>query len=150
MKTKIVNTREYVSALRELVGNGEEVCLPVAGWSMSPFLAHERDVICFSKPAEDLKKGDMVFYQRGSGQYVMHRICKVKKEGYYLVGDAQQEIEGPIERERIFAVVIRVRRKGEWIGPENFWWKFFAVAWIRVIPLRRFIMRIYSRSRSRA
>ena len=80
----------------------------------------------------------------------MHRICKVKKEGYYLVGDAQQEIEGPIERECIFAVVLRVRRKGKWIGAEDFWWKFFAVVWIRVIPFRRFIMWIYSRIRSRA
>ena len=42
----------------------------------------------------------------------------LKKEEYYLIGDAQTVIEGPIQREQIFAVVTKVKRKGEWIVPE--------------------------------
>ena len=67
----------------------------------------------------------------------MHRICRVRPEGFYLVGDAQTEIEGPIRREQIFGRVVSVRRKGRRIGPGNFWWEFFEHVWIRVIPLRR-------------
>ena len=36
----------------------------------------------------------------------------LKKEEYYLIGDAQTVIEGPIQREQIFAVVTKVKRKG--------------------------------------
>lgn len=144
---KVVNTREYVSVLRELTEEGQVVSMQIAGSSMSPFLIHNRDMICFRKPDRRLKKGDMVFYQRISGQYVMHRICRVRPEGYYMIGDAQWEMEGPISEEQIFARIIRVKRKGKWIEPGDFWWEFFEHVWIRLIPFRRMIVRIYGKIR---
>ena len=116
---KKVDTKEYVSMLRELTESGKEVSMLIAGNSMSPFLIHERDSICFKKPDRKLRRGDMVFYQRPDGQYVMHRIYKVSAEGYYIVGDAQQDIEGPVKREQIFALITRVRRKGKWRRSRN-------------------------------
>lgn len=142
-KMKVVDTREYMSVFRELTEEGKEVSMVIAGNSMSPFLVHGRDSICFKKPERALRKGDMVFYERKNGQFVMHRICKIKNEKYYLVGDAQQNIEGPLKREQIFAIVTRVRRKGKWLKPGDFWWEFFSRVWIRVIPLRYVILRIY-------
>ncbi len=142
---KTVNTREYISALRELTEEGREVSLLVSGSSMAPFLIHQRDVICLKKPDRELKTGDIVFYQRETGQFVMHRICRIKPDGFYLVGDAQTEIEGPVRREQIFAIVTRVKRKGKWILPGNFWWEFFEHVWLRVIPVRREIMEVYGK-----
>ncbi len=140
---KKVDTREYVSVLRDLVEEGKEVSMLIAGTSMTPFLGHHRDYILFKKPEESLKRGDMVFYQRWTGQFVMHRIWKVKPEGYYIVGDAQTEIEGPLKREQIFAIVTKAQRKGKWIGPGNFWWEFFEKVWIRMVPIRPVVMKIY-------
>ena len=142
---KKVDTKEYVSMLRELTESGKEVSMLIAGSSMSPFLIHERDSICFKKPDRTLRRGDMVFYQRTSGQYVMHRIYKVSAEGYYIVGDAQQDIEGPVKREQIFALITRVRRKGKWIAPGDFWWEFFEHVWIRMVPVRRLIIGSYTK-----
>lgn len=140
---KVVDTREYVSMLRELTEEGKEVSMLIAGNSMVPFLVHNRDTICFRKPDRELRRGDMVFYQRRTGQYVMHRIWKVKKDGYYIVGDAQEEIEGPIQREQIFALITKVKRKEKWVGPGDFWWEFFEHVWIRMVPMRRAAMRGY-------
>lgn len=140
---KTVNTRLYIDMLRELTEAGKEVTLVVAGSSMSPFLIHHRDSICFCKPDRELRKGDMVFFQRTDGAYVMHRICRIRGNGYYLIGDAQTEVEGPIRREQIFALVTKVKRKGKWIRPGDFWWFFFARIWVRMIPLRRWIIRMY-------
>lgn len=142
---KVVDTRAYVSMLRELVEDGNEVSMLIAGNSMSPFLIHQRDTICFKKPDRELRAGDMVFYQRFGGQYVMHRIWKVRKDGYYIVGDAQTEIEGPVRRQQIFAVITKVQRKGRWIEPGDFWWEFFARIWIRMIPFRPVIIKTYAR-----
>lgn len=142
---RTVDTNEYVSMLRELTEAGKEVSLLISGSSMSPFLAHMRDYICFKKPDRELKKGDMVFYQRKNGQFIMHRICKVKSNDFYIVGDAQAEIEGPVKREQIFAVVTKVKRKGKWIGPGDFWWEFFEHVWLRVIPMRRVLMKMYGK-----
>lgn len=140
---KIVDTREYVSVFRELTSENREVSMRIAGNSMSPFLIHERDYIRFKKPDRSLKAGDMVFYERKNGQFIMHRIWKVKPDGFYIVGDAQAEIEGPIELEQIFAVVTSVCRKGKWIAPGDFWWEFFEHIWIRMIPLRHPLMKAY-------
>ena len=142
--TRMLDTGEYVSILKELAEEGREVSLKVAGGSMLPFLVHDRDRICFEEPKRKLKKGDMVFYQRANGRYIMHRIYKITKDGYYMVGDAQKEIEGPLPESCIFALITKVRRKGKWIGPEDFWWRFFANVWIRVVPLRETILKIYA------
>ena len=140
-----IDTRDYVSVLRELVEQGQEVSMLISGSSMAPFLIHERDSICFRQPERPLRKGDMVFYQRDNGQFVMHRICNVKPEGYYIVGDAQTVIEGPVREDQIFAVITKVKRKGKWIEPGDFWWEFFEHIWIQMIPMRRNIMKIYAK-----
>lgn len=141
---KVIDTKEYVSIFRELTEADREVGMKIAGNSMAPFLIHERDYIHFKKPDRPLVRGDMVFYQRKTGQFIMHRIFKVDGEDFYMVGDAQQEIEGPIQRQQIFALVTRVRRKGKWVEPGDFWWEFFENMWIRMVPARHLIMRVYA------
>lgn len=141
---KVIETKEYVSMLKELTEENREVSMRIAGNSMLPFLVHERDLIYFKKPDKKLRRGDMVFYQRKNGQFVMHRIWKVKEDGYYIVGDAQQYIEGPIEENQIFAKITKVCRKGKWIGPGDFWWEFFEHVWIRLVPVRHRLLRVYS------
>ena len=140
---KKVDTFEYVSVLKELVEEGREVSMLISGSSMSPFLCHGRDQVYFKAPDRPLRVGDMVFFQRRSGQYVLHRICKVKDGSYYIVGDAQTAIEGPVSREQIFALVTRVQRKGRILAPGDFWWEFFARVWVRLIPLRPLLVRDY-------
>ena len=138
-----VDTREYVSILRGLVREGKEVSMLITGSSMSPFLLSHKDSICFKTPWRPLRRGDMVFYERRSGQFVMHRICKVRKEGLYIVGDAQWEIEGPVDPEQVFALITKAHRRGKWIGPDDFWWKFYERLWIRLIVFRPAIFKIY-------
>lgn len=140
---KMVDTTEYLSVLKELVEEGREVHLRIAGDSMVPFLRHNRDEVFFCEPKEALRKGDIVFYQRENGQFVMHRIQRVRPEGYYLIGDNQTVIEGPVAREQIFGIVTKVIRNGGEMGPGDFWWEVFARVWIRMIPLRRFVLRVY-------
>jgi len=140
---KIIETNEYVSILRELTEEGKEVSMRIAGNSMLPFLVHERDVIYFKKPDRVLRKGDMVFFQRPNGEFVMHRIWRINNEGYYMAGDAQRWIEGPVKENQIFAIITKVCRKGTWIGPGDFWWEFYEHMWLGLLPVRPYLMRIY-------
>lgn len=133
---KTLDTNTYVGLLRSLINEGREVSLRISGNSMAPFLRHHRDYICFQKPDRELAAGDMVFYQRENGQYIMHRIYRTSAEGYYLVGDNQVEVEGPLERSQIFAVITKVNRNGRWLTPDDLTWKFFAHIWPQTIPVR--------------
>ncbi len=146
---KMMNTEELLNILRGLTEGGSEVSMPVSGNSMEPFLKNERDRVCFRKPETPLKRGDIVFYQRSNGQYVMHRIQKIMPEAYFLVGDAQTEVEGPVRPEQIFGIVTKAQRRGKWISEGNFWWGFFAHVWISMIPLRNMLMFWYGKGRKR-
>ncbi|MFR3043194.1 MAG: S24/S26 family peptidase [Thomasclavelia spiroformis] len=135
-----IDTKIYLSFLKEMIEQNMDVSIVISGNSMSPFLVNQRDVIYLSKINRKLKKGDLVLYQRLSGQYVVHRIVKVKKSGYYLAGDNQIAIEGPILDKQIFGLVTKVKRKGKWIEAGNFWWEFFEHVWIWVVPWRMIIL----------
>lgn len=132
-----IDTREYVAALKEMVEQGMEVSMTVSGTSMEPFLIHGRDRIYFQKPEGTIKKGDMVFFQRKTGEYVMHRVMKVRNCQYYLAGDHQTFLEGPIEETQIFAKVVSVERAGVWITEEECIWKFYANWWRRLFWVRK-------------
>lgn len=142
---KIIDVYTYMPVLRELIEQGKEVSLTITGNSMAPFLAHGRDELLIAQPDGKWKKGDMAFFQRPNGQYVMHRIFRVDESGEcFFVGDAQQIIEGPIKSMHIFGKIISVKRKGKWIGPGDFWWEFFEHIWINIIPLRSLCHKIYA------
>ena len=134
-----VETREYVAVLKDMAEQGHEVSMTVAGTSMEPFLHHNRDKIYFRKTDGTIKKGDMVFYQRKTGAYVMHRVMKVKKQQYYMAGDHQTFFEGPIEKKQIFAKVVSVEKDGVWLTEKDKLWKFYAIWWRRLFFVRRVI-----------
>ena len=138
-----IDTAAYLSVLRELVENGKSVSLIVAGNSMFPFLEHERDTVYFEAPKRKLRKGDIVFYQRRNGQFVMHRIYKAEGDSYFIVGDAQRVIEGPVLGDQIFAIVTQVKRNGKVLTPSSLKWKFFEKVWINLVPYRGVLMLPY-------
>lgn len=122
----------------------DAVPLVITGSSMTPFLTHERDMVYLSKPNRPLKRGDMIFYRRDNGWYVLHRICRIQDGKYWLVGDAQTGIEPGIRSDQVIAVVNAVRRNGKLIKPGDLAWEFFEHLWIRMIPLRPYFIKFHS------
>ena len=80
-KKRTVDIHTYLPVLMELLEQGESVSLTVTGNSMSPFLVHGRDQISFQKPSAPLKRGDMAFFRRENGDYVMHRVLRAEEDG---------------------------------------------------------------------
>lgn len=137
-----LDTYEYVSALKELVDSGREAGITVCGSSMEPFLKDGRDTAFFKAPDRELRVGDIVFFQRSNGDYILHRICRIENGSYYMLGDGQRTVEGPIAREQIFALVTSVRRNGKLITPDNPTWVFFSKLWVQT-SLRPALLRLY-------
>ncbi len=135
-RRRIVDIHTYLPVLIDIIKSGKDVSVTVTGSSMAPFLAHLRDSIIVSPPLRQFHRGDMVFFQRQDGSYVMHRIHHLKEGKLYLVGDNQTEIEGPIDPEQVFGIVRKVIRNGKLLQKGDFWWDFFEKAWIRIVPLR--------------
>jgi len=142
-KLRIESPEILMAPLLELVNRGETIPLVISGGSMTPFLVHGRDTVYLSRISRPLKKGDMILYRRETGDYVLHRIRKVRQERFDLIGDAQTVIETGIRREQVLALVTAVRRKGKLLKKGSFWWMFFEKIWIRMIPFRPAMLGLY-------
>ena len=144
MQKRIMDIDAYMPVVCELLEQGKEVSLVITGNSMLPFLVHGRDEILIAPADGSWKKGDMAFYRRKNGQYVMHRICGVHKDGSYsLIGDGQFTVEHPIFSSQMFGKITAVKRKGKWIRPGNFWWEFFCKVWVCMVPVRPAAWKLY-------
>lgn len=92
---KTISAGTYLPILQALILDGKTVCLNISGSSMAPFLIHQRDSVRLQRPEHPPISGDIVLYQRENGQFILHRICRIKNGFYYLAGDNQTVLEGP-------------------------------------------------------
>ena len=77
---------DYSTYEEELQKNGKIIHTNV-GTSMMPLLRQNRDVMIIERPEGRLKKYDVPLYKRKNGQYVLHRILKVREKDYVICGD---------------------------------------------------------------
>lgn len=148
IKKRVLDAEVLMPEYRELLESGAVLPLTVSGVSMLPFLAPGRDTVYIKKIDRALKRGDIVFYQRPDGRYILHRLYRSENEECWFVGDAQDDVEGPLPEECAFAYVESVRRKGKSEKPGTFWWNFFAGAWLGLVGRRRQIMNAYAKIKS--
>lgn len=142
--TRYIELKEYIPVLIEILESDRDVNLPVSGSSMSPFLVSGRDTVIISKPKESFKCGNIVLFRRNNGQYIMHRIHHIDKNGgLYLIGDGERKVEGPICEEQVLGIIHKVIRKNRLIESKDLSWLFFERIWIRIIPFRPIAHSIY-------
>lgn len=80
---------------------------------------------------------------------VLHRVSRVTKSGWYLLGDSQTDPEGPVHGEQICCLVLAVRRKGKWYGRNSALWRFFKTVWLVLTPVRPLFIAMLARRHAR-
>ena len=101
---------EYIPLIREVVESGGEFRMYPRGTSMLPLLRQGKDSVALVK-AEAVHRGDILLYQRANGQYVLHRVVRVRRDGtIWFSGDNHLPIEKGIAFEQIIASVSAVFR----------------------------------------
>lgn len=144
LRVELIKSSKMFPVIQELLKEGKRVQLPVTGTSMHPFLMEERDSVELSATLfSEIKQGDIVLILRKNGQYILHRVTNKTDSCFHIVGDAQQEIEGPLYPNQLIAVVTSVLRKKKHIQCSNLWWKVVSYVWLKLLPFRYSIMRIY-------
>lgn len=111
------------------------------GDSMMPLIKQGRDVLIIKKVNGRLKKYDVPLYQRDSGQYVLHRILKVRKDDYVICGDNRSFKEYGITDRHIIGVLSGVIRKGKEVSVTDKKYKLYVHLWCDFFPIRAFILR---------
>lgn len=150
MKTKKVKTslESLLPILISMLEENIDVTLAVTGKSMYPLLTHKKDSVILTKCDKfNLKKGDIPLYKRNNGQYVLHRIVKVKGNSYDLCGDDQYIIEKSLPKENIIAVVKTFERNGKLYSCGDFSYKIYWRLRIFSIPFRSILHRAWNKLR---
>lgn len=138
---KSVHLYEMSEAMQFVLENGGEVSFVTRGFSMLPLLRNHMDTAFLRKPNRAIRRGDVLFYRRTNGAFVLHRVISVRKDGFVLRGDNQTEKEYGIQPEQVLAVLTAVRRKeGKMIHASDTAYRFYCFA----LPLvRLFRLHIY-------
>lgn len=140
---RIVDTKEYLDLACELLAQGQEpVSVPVKGVSMRPFL-RDGDLVFLRRVTAPVKAGDILLFQRTTGQYVLHRVQRCLPDGNFLMLGDSQLVTEVISSHQLRAVVSLARIGGRDVGPGSFKWWFFAHPWRWLAPLRKEIYRVY-------
>lgn len=112
------------------------------GDSMLPFIRQNRDLIIIKKYQGRLKKYDVPLYKRDSGQYVLHRVLKVRRNDYVLCGDNRCNKECGISDKHIIGVLTAVKRNGRTINVTDRKYRIYVHLWCDFFPIRAAIIRL--------
>lgn len=114
------------------------------GDSMIPLIKQGRDVLIIEKNNGRLKKYDIPLYQRDNGQYVMHRVLKVRKNDYVICGDNRCHKETGITDGHIIGVLTGIIRNGKEISVTDFRYRVYVHLWCDFFPVRVFFIKIHN------
>ena len=139
---KQVTLAELEPLIRNAFAEGKGFWLPVTGTSNLPTLSGGRDEIILGRVDRPLKKRDLPLYRRDSGQYVLHRVVSVQRDGTFTCcGDNQWTREPGIRPDQVIGKVIRITRKGKTFSPENLLYRTWVWLWVLLLPCRRILIR---------
>ena len=122
---------------------GHSVTILLRGYSMRPFLEHDRDKAVLVKP-EKVVAGDVVLAKTEADKYVLHRVVSVNGNYIRLRGDGNIacefcqlcDVKG-----KVFGFYRKGRAKME--KTSGLKWKFYSFVWCRLLPIRKYLLAIY-------
>lgn len=126
-------TEAYEDVLKR---NGTLVFTP-GGTSMQPLLRHHENPVVLVPVSGRLKRGDVPFYKRPDGQYVLHRIIRVRKDSYDCCGDNQCALEKGVTDSMIFAKMVGFYQGDKYISVDDKAIRRYAAKRMASRPFRR-------------
>lgn len=137
-----IESRDLIPLVRQALNDGGQFKLLVTGGSMFPFIKHLRDSVFLVHPSSrKTRRGDIVLIERETKQLVLHRIIKMKPDGFIMNGDAQNWDEF-VPFEQVVAVVSKIERKGRLISCDSRGYRFLSGLWMLLRPFRGLLLKM--------
>ena len=112
------------------------------GDSMLPLLRPGRDLFTVKKKGEERRKaGDVVLFHRPPDQYILHRIIRVRENGYDLLGDNCVLKETGVTEGDILGVMTGYVRNGKTHSVEERGYRFYSFWRVHTVPVRVFFKK---------
>ncbi len=140
---------DAIDVIEEILAGGGEFRLYPKGTSMLPLIVQGRDSVVLKRvPTSSFRRYDIAFYRRKNGQFVLHRIMKIGKDGTFtMCGDNQTALEPGIEPSQLIACVDRIYKGDDELSERSFSQRMYRIFWMKM-PVRRairFVQRVFRR-----
>ena len=134
-----ISLNDMAPVIRETLEQNGEVSFVSAGRSMLPIIRDRQDTITLVKPKKTVKAGDVVFYQRDNGRFVLHRVMFINSGTFVMRGDNQWDYEYNIRNDQIIGVLKCFERNGK---VHNVTDRDYLM-YVRFLPIIRFFRKTY-------
>jgi len=134
--------RILLGMARDMIREGHTATIAVKGYSMRPFLEHERDRVILDAP-KDLKVGDVVLAEIRPDHYVLHRIIAIDGEQVTLMGDGNIRGTESCRLGDVAGIVTHYLRPGRTLLADDPGMQRRARLWRRLLPIRRYLLFVY-------
>ncbi len=137
-----IHLEDTIGVIEEILASDGEFRMAPRGRSMRPLIVEGRDTVVLARKAPcDIRRYDMLFYRRKNGQFVLHRLMRIEKDGTYtMCGDAQTVLEKGIRSEQIIGYVQGLYRKGRFVTLHSFGYRLYLAFWSRLFLRRCFLL----------
>ncbi len=135
-----VKLNDMFPIIEEKLKSGGDVIFKPRGVSMLPLIRQGLDSVKVSPVKTPPQVGDVIFYRRPDGQFVLHRIIGKDDSGYVLCGDNQWIKEYGVKPQWIIGIMTAVERDGKTIESCHPAY----LRYVKRLPLRRFRLKLRS------
>ena len=131
--------------IEQLLEAGEVIQIYPEGYSMYPMFVPGRDAAVIKKAdVKKIRRADVVLYRRKGSILVLHRVVKRKGGQFYMAGDNQTEVEGPVEEDQIRGILTAFVRNGRRISVKNPVYVIWSGLWLMFLPVRGIFVTVHS------
>lgn len=141
MNNGTVYLSDTIELIQEVLDSGGEFRLYPKGVSMLPLIRQEKDSVLLKKRIDSLNepllRHEIAFYQRENGQFVLHRVMKIEKDGTYtMCGDNQLYWEKGIRKEQIIGYVSQIYKKEKALSWNSLGYRIYVKIYM-CMPIRK-------------
>jgi hypothetical protein len=125
---------DAIDVIEEVLNGGGEFRMCPKGVSMLPLIRQGVDSVVLTKRTDPealpVRKHEIAFYRRASGQFVLHRVMQIEKDGTYtMCGDNQLYLEKGIHQDQIIGYVSRLYKKDRLISFRSMPYRLYVGLW---------------------
>ena len=129
------------SSFEEILESEGRLIYSNVGDSMLPVIRQGRDLLVIERTSGRLKQYDVPLYRRDTGQYVLHRVLKVRERDYVLCGDNRWGRETGITDRHVLGVLTAIIREGKTLSVTDRRYRIYVHLWCDLFPLRAVLLK---------
>ncbi len=140
-----ISPEDLFAAIVDSLQEGNSASFTVTGMSMWPLICHGRDQVIIEKSdPEQLKVGDIVLFRTAFGNYILHRITRMKDGRIQTTGDGNFFRDGWVSSDLVIAKAVKVVRLDRVIDLSKRSWRFYGRLWMTLYPIRPILFKCWS------